>query len=107
MKFVSTAVPYRALVVERNEDGSPARTVSNVPLEVSEADADRYVKLGDEVGVTVVAVDKPEDVAPDGDTVAQPTPDLAAGVAVVQGAGEAVTSKQAQGTEPVKKKAGN
>lgn len=113
MKFVRTAVPYRALVVERGDDGAPTRTISNVPLEVSDADAAKYEKLGDEVGVAVVAYDKSEDApaelpALSGGPVAQPTPDLSEGVAVAQGAGEPVTTEQAQGAKPVtKKKAGN
>ena len=98
MKFVRTAVPYRALVAERDDDGAPTRTISNVPLEVSDADAARYEKLGDEVGVAVVVSDtKSEQPTPDG---VQPTPDLAEGVAVVQGTGEAVDSEQAQGKAP-------
>jgi len=97
MKFVRTAVPYRALVAERDDDGAPTRTISNVPLEVSDADAARYEKLGDEVGVAVVVSDTKSEQTPDG---VQPTPDLSEGVAVVQGTGDAVDTEQAQGKKP-------
>lgn len=102
MKFVSTAVPYRAVVVERDEDGAPTRTVSNVPLKVSDADAASYVKLGDELGVQIVETDADEDTPVT--TVTQVTPDLSAGAGALTGQGDPVTNDQAQGKVPAKSK---
>jgi hypothetical protein len=96
MKFVTTQVPYRAVAVETDDEGNPTRTVSNVPLKVSDADAEKYVKLGDELGVAIIVSDAETDV-PEG---TQPTPDLSAGVAAIHGTGEPVTTEIATGEDP-------
>jgi len=96
MKFVTTQDPYRRVAVDTDDEGNPTRTVSNVPLKVSDADAEKYVKLGDELGVPIVVSDAEADV-PD---AAQPTPDLSAGVAAIHGTGEPVTTEIATGEDP-------
>jgi hypothetical protein len=98
MKFVTTQVPYRAVAVETDDEGNPTRTVSNVPLKVSDADAEKYVKLGDELGVAIVVSDT--DDAADLPAGTQPTPDLSAGVAAIHGTGEPVTTEIATGEDP-------
>lgn len=96
MKYVTTVEPHRRLVVESDDDGNPTRTVSNVPLEVSNSDAEKYTKLGDETGVLVAVSDSPnQDPDTGSDPVAQPTPDLSAGVGAVTGGGAPVENTEA------------
>lgn len=94
MKYVTTVEPHRRLVVEQDDDGNPTRTVSNVPLEVSNTDADRFVKLGEASGVQLAVTDSPTAEDP-GDAYAQPTPDLSAGVGAVTGGGAPVENTEA------------
>lgn len=91
MKFVTTAQPYRRLVLETDDNGEPTKVVSGTPLEVSDADADTIVKLGESAGVAVRVTDKAEE-ADTSTPVVQATPDLSAGVAAITGTGAAVNT---------------
>lgn len=88
MKSIRTAVSWQALEVDHDTD--KPLTVSGTPLTVSNADADRIVKLGAENGVEVVATDVDDESDPGATPGA--TPDLSAGVAALTGTGDPVTT---------------
>src|SRR3954451_1343662 len=94
MKYLTTTEAHRRLVVETDDDGNPTRTVSSVPLEVSNSDAEKFAKVAYEAGVPVIVSDSPTDETDDGDPVAQPTPDLSAGVGAITGGGPPVENDE-------------
>lgn len=95
MKFVTTEAAYRVLVVETDAEGNPSRTVSAIPLEVSNEDAEKFAKLGESVGVPIVVSDTAPSDADTGAAVATRTPDLSAGVGAITGSGDPVTNTEA------------
>lgn len=94
MKYLTTVEPHRRLVVESDDDGNPTRTVSNVPLEVSNGDAEKYQKLGDDTGVQLAVTDSPTPDDGDAARVTQPTPDLSEGHGAVTGGGDPVENDE-------------
>lgn len=92
MKYVTTAQPYRQLVIEPDEDGGDTRVVGRTPLKVSDADAKKIAELGEANGVRIVVSDDEDEAV---STVATSTPDLSAGIVAVTGGGSPVTNDQA------------
>lgn len=99
MKYLTTEKPHERLVAEVDEEtGAPSLTISNVPLKVSNDAADRYAKLGEDLGVRLVVSDDPSEL--EQPVTTDPTPDLSAGVPAITGHGDAVTDAQARGEAP-------
>lgn len=98
MKFVRTARSYRSLTVD--VDGE-TETVDSEPRKVSNELADKLEKAGDEHGVTVLVfdADTEEGTAEAFEGVQHRAarsgvaPDLSAGIAVITGTGDPVTSR--------------
>lgn len=101
MKHVRTARSYRSLTVDVGTEDNPKQlTVTGEPLEVSDENADKLEKAGASVGVEVLVFDEADD-AREG-TVHRAArsgvaPDLSAGIAVITGTGDPVSTP---GTTP-------
>lgn len=101
MKFVRTARSYRSLTVDVGTEDNPKQlTVTGEPLKVSDENADKLEKAGAENGVTVLVFDSQDEA---GEGVVHRAarsgvaPDLSAGIAIITGTGDPVSTP---GTTP-------
>ncbi len=106
MKNVATARSFDVLTVAHAQDESKQFSIGRVPVVVSNADADTYVKQAEAVGVQLRVTDAPDDarstdlktvavasgVADPDDSTTAAAVDLSAGVAAQTGEGAPVLS---------------